>query len=87
MTLLYQHLNSISQFFPENSHMEYLLMETLLLLLLQIPSLNSNLIQRITLELCTKSIKIPPILVSSEFNSIYYLIQSFTNYYFSLLLL
>lgn len=66
LNLLYQHLVSIDQFFPENSQMEYLLMETLLLQLLQIPSLNSNLIQRVTFELCANSTKIPPILVASK---------------------
>jgi hypothetical protein len=66
INLLYQHLVSVFQFFHQDAKMEYLLMETLLMLLLQIPSLNSNLIQRIFLELCSQSNSIPPILASCK---------------------
>jgi hypothetical protein len=79
INLLYQHLLSVEQFFSPHSSssstvaaggkggdvkIEYLLMETLILLLLQPPFLNSNLIQRIILELCSQSVTIPPILAS-----------------------
>jgi hypothetical protein len=66
INLLYQHLVAVYQFFHQDAKMEYLLMETLLMLLLQIPSLNTNLIQRIILELCTQSNTIPPILATCE---------------------
>lgn len=67
INLVYQHLASVEQFFNQSSadvKIEYLLIETLILLLLQPPFLNSNLIQRIILELCSQSSTIPPILAS-----------------------
>lgn len=67
INLLYQHLISVFQFFDDEAHLEYLLMETLILLILQVPSLNSNLIQRIILELCAQSTSIPPIFALSKF--------------------
>lgn len=49
------HLLSVFQFYKENDHIEYVLVETLLLLLLQRPANNPCLLHRVILELCAQS--------------------------------
>lgn len=52
--LLFKHLNSVQILFPKGMHLEYVLIETLLLMVVQVPPLNACLVQRVILELCTR---------------------------------
>jgi hypothetical protein len=52
--LLFKHLNSVQILFPTGMHLEYVLIETLLLMVVQVPPLNACLVQRVVLELCTR---------------------------------
>mmetsp|Transcript_24976 Transcript_24976/g.36851 ORF Transcript_24976/g.36851 Transcript_24976/m.36851 type:complete len:1091 (+) Transcript_24976:65-3337(+) len=65
ITLLCSHLASVNQFFPSDAHLEYVLVETLLLMILQVPAVNPCLVQRVTLELCQQSPEIPPVLAAA----------------------
>jgi len=52
--LLFKHLNSVQMLFPSGMHLEYVLIETLLLMAVQVPPLNVCLVQRVIMELCTR---------------------------------
>lgn len=58
--LISKHLMSVFQFFPEDSHLEYVLVETLLLMVVQLPALNENLVHRLLLDLCRHSSSMIP---------------------------
>lgn len=60
--LLCQHLLSVFQFFPADVHLEYILLETLLMMIVQVPSLNHSLVERVLLELCVQSPQAPAVL-------------------------
>lgn len=50
--LMSKHLLCIQRMFSDSMHLEYVLVETLLLMVIQVPSLNANLVQRLVLDLC-----------------------------------
>jgi hypothetical protein len=54
--------------FPEDTsvHMEYILVETVLLLLVQVPPACSSGVHRLILELCKRNAKIPPAVASGK---------------------
>ena len=60
------HLLATFKLFPEDSkvHLEYILIETLLLLLVQVPTVWGPAVTRLILDLCKKSAKIPPAVAS-----------------------
>ena len=62
ITLLCQHLLSVYQFFPDDVHLEYVLIETLIMMIIQVPSWNPSLVERVILELCVQSPQIPSVL-------------------------
>ena len=53
--LLFKHLTSVQMLFPTGMHLEYVLIETLLLMVVQVPPLNACLVQRVIMELCTRN--------------------------------
>ena len=67
--LMATHMLAAFKLFPEEPrvHLEYLLVETLLLLLVQVPPVNAVGLQRLLLELCKKAPKdIPSVLAAGK---------------------
>jgi hypothetical protein len=74
--LLCQHLLSVFQFFPADAHLEYILLETLLMMVVQVPSLNHSLVERVVLELCVQAPQAPAVLaVGKQYPNIMSLIK------------
>lgn len=60
--MLCSHLLSVFQFFPADAHLEYVLLDTLLMMIVQVPALNLSLVERVVLELCVQSPLVPAVL-------------------------
>eukprot|EP01038_Epipyxis_sp_PR26KG_P008363 gene8363-11316_t len=78
--LLSNHLTAVSKLFPEDSHVEYILIEILLQTIVQMPvnTMNSSSIYRITLELCKKYPTVFPPPLGVGVNTIFQMVPELT---------